>query len=74
MSVKVFTLLRRTGHAVSNSEARRCLFGGAVFLNGNRIQVGEVQVSELEVDAKAGDVLKVGKRAVTLTDRHIQEE
>lgn len=73
MSVNVFTLLRRTGHAVSNSEARRCLFGGAVFLNGNRIQVGQQSVSEMVVDAKVGDVIKVGRRAVTLTETHLQE-
>ena len=70
MGVKIFDLLAKTGSAVSNSESRRLLFGGAVFLNGNRLNL--TGLSESEVDVKPGDVLKVGKRSVTITQKHLE--
>jgi tyrosyl-tRNA synthetase len=55
--IEIIRLLRETGFAPSNSEARRLVKQGGVFLDGER-----VENIDAVVGVKGGEILKVGKR------------
>lgn len=58
--VKLFYLLRATGLCATSSEARRQISGGAVKLNGLKVEAVEQSIAEAE--ELLGQVLQVGKK------------
>jgi tyrosyl-tRNA synthetase len=55
--IDVISLIREAGFASSNTEARRLIKQGAVYVDGERITD-----IEREIAVKGGEILKVGKR------------
>jgi tyrosyl-tRNA synthetase len=56
----IVQIIREAGFAPSNSEARRLVDQGAVYLNGERIDDIDARIL-----VKGGEILKVGKRRFT---------
>ena len=55
--INVISLIREAGFASSNTEARRLIKQGAVYVDGERVTDIEALIA-----VKGGEILKVGKR------------
>lgn len=70
--MKVIRLMLNTGLCLSGANARLRLMDKAVKINGQIIGFTDSEkLNDLDCEVKAGDIISIGRRSVTIEEKHL---